>query len=146
MVLDVVDDVTDVWGPSMWATMNNMAQGFPLKPIHKDLTNYNNFFKTIPSILPCTICKKHAQAYINNNPPNLVSRQTLVEWVFDFHNTVNRRLKKDIVSKIPEGHIWMVPKKYATFQQNVIICMGVIIAILIIYIILRRMKIIKDLI
>lgn len=82
------------WGPLGWDWMHNLAICYPL------LSSENDIFFTLTKIyefinkLPCKNCKNHAINYINKNPINLTSNANFQYWVFNFHNSVNKRIKK----------------------------------------------------
>ena len=60
------------------------------------------FILGIPYMLPCDSCSEHARAYIQTNYDNLdeicLGRKTLVNFFYNFHNFVNKRLGKPQLS------------------------------------------------
>jgi FAD-linked sulfhydryl oxidase len=84
------------WGPLGWDWLHNLAICFPTTPSENDmfftLTKIYNFINK----LPCAKCKKHSIHYIKTNPINLTSNKNFQYWVFNFHNSVNKKLNKKI--------------------------------------------------
>ena len=83
------------WGPVVWYNFHTMSYAY--NNDKKD--EYVKFFKSIPYILPCFTCTEHFKKTLANSPPikNTQSREDMIKWLNNIHNTVNRRLKKRIV-------------------------------------------------
>ena len=92
----------EIWGPSFWFTVHNGASKYPIKasPLTKERTK--NFLLGLPVWIPCESCKEHCTAYIENNYSNMDyicdGRENLFNFLVDFHNIVNKRYKKPIMS------------------------------------------------
>jgi len=93
-------------GPGTWNTIHRYAYKSRLPSEQK---NFINFMKEICSGFPCTVCRGHCVEYIKNNPMEDyidVSVDILGEkiilglfiWSWKFHNAVNARLKKPVMS------------------------------------------------
>jgi hypothetical protein len=115
-VLLVVDDVKNVkenyhgvknklphvFGPPIWFTLHNAASHYPIEasPIYAE--KMKNIITAIPLLLPCQTCKLHSTAFIEQIkdflPDICASRKNLFEFFVDFHNFVNKRLEKPIIS------------------------------------------------
>jgi hypothetical protein len=54
-------------------------------------------FGKIGKVLPCPKCKKHFEKYIKKHPIN--NKSNVVDWVFDYHNDVNKVTKSRSISK-----------------------------------------------
>ena len=59
----------------------------------------SNFYNSIGILIPCKECSNHCLQYIRSNPPNVNSKDELIDWVYNFHNEVNKRLGKQYYSK-----------------------------------------------
>ncbi|CCV02402.1 Ervl/Alr family protein [Armadillidium vulgare iridescent virus] len=101
------------WGPSYWFTYHTFASTYPVNPTPIVMDAARAFIKIIPYTLPCVSCTDHAFAFIQqyiNNDPDLIkvvgSRITLFKFFFDFHNSVNYRLNKPIISFEDARQIW----------------------------------------
>lgn len=92
----------DVFGPPMWFTLHNGASKYPHKPgvLVKERMKY--FILGIPVMIPCARCREDATAYIEKFKDSLddicSSRLKLFEFFFTFHNVVNKKLNKPIMS------------------------------------------------
>jgi len=92
----------DVFGPPMWFTLHNGASKYPHKPgtLVKERMKY--FILGIPVMIPCAKCREDATAYIEKFKDSLddicSSRLKLFEFFFTFHNVVNKKLNKPIIS------------------------------------------------
>ncbi len=69
-----------------------------------------NIIKLICNSLPCQTCRGHAKEYIKNNPMEEHVKNndplSLFIWTWTFHNTVNNRLGKNILSYEVAYHIY----------------------------------------
>lgn len=90
------------WGPPFWYTLHNGAYHYPehASPLHAE--RMKNFIIGIPIMVPCVTCKEHATAFIEKNRNKLndicSSRDSLFKFFVDFHNKVNERYKKPVIS------------------------------------------------
>ena len=92
------------WGPPLWFSMHDCAAKYPEKawPVHSK--QMKELILGIPDMLPCVVCKAHANFYINmsNESGELdiicEGKETLFNWFVDFHNAVNVRYDKKIMS------------------------------------------------
>lgn len=82
------------WGPNTWATLHLMAHSFPDKPSLTRKNSMQIFLKNLCVNLPCPGCSFHCSSYVSKHPPDVSSRESIKRWMFDFHNTVNKRLGK----------------------------------------------------
>ena len=83
-----------IWGPELWKYLHIISLNYPENPTYMDINNYNEFYKYLAFTIPCDNCKHHYKKYITNNPPNLTSKNDLVVWTIEFHNSVNKRIGK----------------------------------------------------
>jgi hypothetical protein len=91
----------EVNGPPFWFTLHNGAAHLPKNISPISMARIRGFIDGIPEMQPCTVCSEHARAYIEKNR-NEIDKMTTGDEVFkffvDFHNYVNKRLNKRIVS------------------------------------------------
>jgi hypothetical protein len=91
-----------VWGPAFWFTLHNGADKYPesASPIVK--SRMKSYILGIPIMLPCAVCQIHATNHIEKNKNKLddicYGRKNLFKFFVDFHNIVNKRYNKPIVS------------------------------------------------
>jgi hypothetical protein len=104
----------NVWGPALWFTLHNGSSKYPISaaPIVKD--RMKAYILGIPLMLPCIACKIHAINHIEKNKDKLddicSGRKKLFEFFVDFHNIVNKRYNKPIVS---------IEEAYKMYNQGV---------------------------
>ena len=91
-----------VWGPKFWFTLHNGALNYPSLANPLCIERMKNFIMAIPIMIPCFTCKEHANSYIEGNKEYLdhicSSRDNLFKFFVDFHNYVNIRQNKPILS------------------------------------------------
>ena len=92
-------DTKAYYGPGYWAAMH--IDAFNAKTYETKITSSNTIARMITSF-PCLRCRKHATEYASQNPfihaVNNGDPMSLFRWVWKFHNTVNKRLGKPIMS------------------------------------------------
>ena len=86
----------EIWGPFFWKTFHTIAFAYPENPNKKDFEVYKSFYKNFANILPCDKCSLEARKLneLINWESILKSRDTLIKWTYDYHDTVNIRLGK----------------------------------------------------
>ena len=91
-----------VWGPKFWSILHLGTMLYPENPSQTYKERMKWFIWGIPVIIPCDICRDHATAYITKreNEINTVvsSKQELFKFFVDFHNAVNKRYGKPVLS------------------------------------------------
>jgi len=92
----------DVFGPPFWFTLHNGASKYPDDPSKIVQAKMKNFIIAIPVMLPCLKCKDHATSYIESTLEKLddivSSRNKLFNFFVDFHNYVNKKYGKNILT------------------------------------------------
>ena len=100
----------NVWGPIYWFNLHNSSNFYPTNPSLKLMEITKNRIMSIPYELPCNKCKKHAIQYINSRLCELDiivnSKENLFNFYVDFHNNVNIRTNKKILSYEEARKIW----------------------------------------
>jgi len=89
--------MTNNWGRPTWLFLHTFIEKM-------DPTFYINnksiiiaFIKRICNNLPCNICDKHARKYlINLTPSSVPTKLHMEQFLFTFHNNVNKRIQKPI--------------------------------------------------
>lgn len=89
------------WGPSGWFFLHSIVSAYPEHPTESEKKHYESFFLSLGPVLPCILCRPHYMEYLQKHPLHkaLDSRPALVQYFFQFHNNVNRRLGKPIQRK-----------------------------------------------
>jgi hypothetical protein len=95
-------NLPEVFGPPLWFSLHNAAHYYPENAAPTYAERMKNIIIGLPVLIPCLTCKEHATAYIEMKKHTLMevcrSRKTLVRFFIDFHNYVNQRLGKKILS------------------------------------------------
>jgi FAD-linked sulfhydryl oxidase len=89
-----------IWGPNIWQTLHFISLGYPDIPNENDKEHYKNFFLLLQYVLPCKICALHYSENLKILPLTdkvLSSKNNLILWVIDLHNSVNLIKKKPIL-------------------------------------------------
>ena len=92
--------ITKIWGPCMWNSMQSVAAYYPENPTPKHKERYKLHFENLGYILPCIHCQKSYRKIIKTGITKLddkvfESRQTLMEWIYNVHEAVNKKLDVD---------------------------------------------------
>lgn len=118
-----VNDFTNVsrYGPGFWATIHMLAFNANTKSEQKQ------FMKTMNIIahqFPCRNCSNHAKEYIKNHPmEDYVTDDdhlSMFKWTWKFHNAVNNRLRKEIMSYDMALHIYTQFKIADQMGENLV--------------------------
>jgi hypothetical protein len=83
-----------IWGPPMWISLHSITLNYPDKPTTCQQNMIKEFFWNLQFVLPCEMCRQHYSEMIRTHPPIVTDRKSLVYWLIDRHNDVNRRLGK----------------------------------------------------
>jgi hypothetical protein len=89
-----------LWGSHGWKFMHYITMCYPKNPTYEQKEHMRNFFSSVQNILPCATCKENFKKKIKIRPLNdevLSSNDTLVKWLVDIHNDVNKTLGKKVV-------------------------------------------------
>ena len=79
-----------IWGPSAWLFLHTITFNYPNNPTKEDKENIHKFFDSLKYTIPCRTCKEHYKDNLKNIPIKLDSKDDLIEWLFDIHNSVNK--------------------------------------------------------
>jgi len=88
------------WGSKFWFVMHTTAYFYPETPTTDEMHAAKNFYESLRLLLPCPGCAQHYAGLLQKKPIDnaISSRMSLITWVNEIHNEVNRRLGKPIVS------------------------------------------------
>ena len=81
------------WGNSVWILFHTLAH--KLKPEHSnEVLVLFSHINSICNNLPCQDCQEHATSFLStvNKKTITSSRESLIQFLFIFHNSVNKRL------------------------------------------------------
>jgi hypothetical protein len=87
-------DKREVWGPVLWGAIDRLAREFPENPTEADIEP--TFYKLhyIINQIPCSKCRDHAKDYLKYQI-NMESRLAFQQWVWIFHDSVNKRRESE---------------------------------------------------
>lgn len=90
----------DRWGPGAWNTLHSFAHTSPKELTVEQQEQWRTFLHTFATLLPCPTCRKHFAEYLlqQEGPDTFSTRETLVRFLHDAHNEVNRRTGKRVWS------------------------------------------------
>lgn len=89
----------EFFGPSLWRTMHSVAYTAPEHPTIEQQREYVDFFRALGPVIPCPACAAHYQEYLNKHPIDASSREALVNWMYELHDSVNKRKGKTSPSR-----------------------------------------------
>ena len=86
----------EVWGPPAWTFLHSITLAYPDNPSDLDKSNYENFFNELQPIIPCAKCSQNYYIHLQEDPisNNLDSKKSLVNWLINVHNKVNKSNNK----------------------------------------------------
>jgi FAD-linked sulfhydryl oxidase len=91
-----------IWGKSVWSALVYIVVNYPNKPTSEDKTNIKAFLEAIGPVLPCPSCRDSYVKDFVKYPPDLRSRDDLLQWLTDLHNRStkgNKYTVKDMIKK-----------------------------------------------
>lgn len=87
------------WAYITWIFLHTYANKIKNDYFINNKVNCIGVIKYICWHLPCPICEKHARQYLKNNPLEVCKKkEDLINYIWNFHNSVNKMLKKPIYS------------------------------------------------
>jgi FAD-linked sulfhydryl oxidase len=86
------------WGPRGWNWLHILAINYPETATREDARVAFRRIWNFVTHLPCDDCRFHAVLFVRRRPPGLAGSVALQIWVWRFHNAVNARLDKRLVS------------------------------------------------
>ena len=98
----------EIWGSKFWYVLHNGAVNYPIAASITWQEKMIGFIKGIYVMLPCVSCSQHALSYIESSDLSVVvkGRRELFTFFWEFHNDVNRRINKKVVSFEEATKIW----------------------------------------
>ena len=132
-----------VWGPHAWIFLHSIALAYPSCPSKEDKDKIKNFFTDLENIIPCDKCRSNYKNHITKYPLTdkiLCSKENLVKWSIDIHNSVNKMLGKPELSyEEALNHLFSMYNK----SNNYTILYGSLALLLVLFTILIVLLILK---
>jgi hypothetical protein len=89
----------NVWGPPTWKLLHCMTFKAKNTMTQPQIQELKKIIERIVSNLPCPICSTHAKSYFKTNKFNTLNTLDQIRYfMFVFHNNVNARIKKDLIT------------------------------------------------
>lgn len=107
------------WGPPTWIFMHTLAEKVKEDRFAVIGPQVIAIFIQICANLPCPECAAHAKMFWTNvKTPNIKTKQDLINLLFVFHNTVNKR-KKQPLFRLESLQYYKSKSVIETFNQFV---------------------------
>lgn len=88
------------WGPIIWNFIHVLSYKIKEECFKSQKQNILLILKLVFSNLPCPYCTSHATALFKSSNIKLIrDKASLIDFLFSFHNEVNRKLKKHQFSR-----------------------------------------------
>lgn len=108
---------TSTWGPHVWTFIHTFAY-------HIDESFFTNNKKDVIHLLfnicfnlPCMECTMHAKAYlVRANKSKIQTKEDLKRFFYDFHNIVNKRLKRQVFTDYDIYKSYSLQKSFINFK------------------------------
>lgn len=90
--------MSKTWGTPTWLFFHSLAEQISDECYEKNKVEICELLKIICNHLPCNDCRIHAIQYTKYtlNPKNVPDKESLKQYFFNFHNSVNVRLGKGL--------------------------------------------------
>jgi hypothetical protein len=110
---------THIWGPSAWTFLHAVSFAYPEEPTLEHKTAAFNLFDSLKFLLPCGECCSHYCTVFDKTALQqaLESRDKFSRWLVEFHNSVNLRLKKPVVSYKQVSKTYLTEEAQCEIQE-----------------------------
>ena len=99
-----------VWGPATWKLLHTMVLRVDNNITNNQFIELKNIILRILHNLPCPYCTAHALSYIaSSNYKGINNISDLRFFIFNFHNNVNKRLNKPLISYEEHVQLYNIP-------------------------------------
>jgi hypothetical protein len=110
---------TRFWGPSGWKLLHLIT--FEYKYSSETAITYAQFLETLPFILPCKFCRASLTDYYKKYPftthGSLDPELNLRRWMYNIHNCVNDKLRKQGLNPSKDPTFESVKKFYEKWMK-----------------------------
>lgn len=110
---------TRFWGPSGWKLLHHITFDYK-SSTYNDIV-YSNFFETLPYILPCKFCRASLTDYYRKYPfkthDTITKGLDLKKWLYNIHNSVNNKLRKQGLNPSSDPKYSDVKKLYEELSK-----------------------------
>ena len=88
-----------LWGPIVWQFFHTLVCKIKENDFDFIIEKLCYFIKQLCFFLNCPNCAAHATIYINENLKIITNKESLIKFLYDFHNNVNIRKKKQLFNE-----------------------------------------------
>ena len=125
------------WGSYYWVVLHTHAMCYPTQPNEAEKHMMARFLNDFMALLPCTLCVHDAQSYLTSHPPNLGSRIEFELWVHDFHNHINLKIGKPVISLEEARHRLLLRLRPSRPRQRGYMILMLLMVIIVAFICLK---------
>lgn len=106
-----------IWGSDLWKTLHRLSLAYPDQPTDDDRQAAYELLHSLTRLLPCPACRTHYAKHFAtfDRDATTASRDALVRWVHELHESVNRRLHKKHAGAVTIGDL---PRLYQAFPMR----------------------------
>lgn len=111
----------EIWGPTVWMFLHSFIEQINSEAYKNKKGDIFGHIKSICSLLPCPICRTHAQEYLRNiKLYKLKEKVDFQVMLLNFHNAVNKRKGKPRYdfNKLEIYRTYNLPKLYLLLKQQ----------------------------
>ena len=133
----------EIWGPSLWSAMHSLAFSYPqiCGDDCKERVAIFKFLESLKVLIPCEQCKSHYAEWFEENIGSssssvLDGKSELSTAIVNFHNSVNRRIKKKEIpyEKVKAKYVTSASKGPTTASNKLMmvgggICIVVVVSV-----------------
>ena len=114
-----------------------LSYHYPDNPTTKQRNNTLLFLRSFADVLPCNVCSIHFNEYLDSTIPDVTSphldgKTKFTEWMRNFHNDVNSRLNKRVISR-KEDECLHAPRVTEVSQVMVVLASLIILIMCTLY-------------
>jgi hypothetical protein len=113
--------VPGIWGPQLWELLHKLGYFSDKQPIITEVLRRDTqreiewLMNNLETIVPCPECRMHIETYRKINP--ISHGKGLGKWIWDLHESVNKRLGKPAGPAYPDiliskGNLHQLWKEY----------------------------------
>ena len=115
-------DQKDFWGPKLWKLIHTISYYAPTQLSDIQKKNYYYFYTfLIPRCIMCLKCQLHYRRMMEKFQFDGSTRDELIDYSIELHNRVNRRLRKQQLTRTDVDQIYRNKSVYIKEIYNLII-------------------------
>ncbi len=109
--------MTKQWGTPTWYFLHTLAEKIKEETYIKHRDTIISFIKNTCNNLPCGYCSDHAKLYVRNlNSKNVPTKEHLKQFLFAFHNDVNKKTNRAYFSNYNRYETANLSKMFEYFR------------------------------